>query len=123
MSFYDNIGKIKYSDKHSTFDSTQISYTNWRKLGELAPIYYPEYYRMEILSPCSSDSYKTAVYNGADAVYFGYKEFNARANGDNFDNIKEIVDFCHLFSVKAYLALNISFKSNVAFAANGLQIR
>ncbi len=112
MSFYDNIGKIKYSDKHSTFDSSLISYTNWRKLGELAPIYYPEYYKMEILSPCSKDSYKAAVYNGADAVYFGYKELNARANGDNFEKIKEIVDFCHLFGVKAYLALNISFKSN-----------
>lgn len=112
MSFYDNIGKIKYSDKHSTFDNSQISYANWRKLGELAPIYYPEYYRMEILSPCSKDSYKFAVYNGADAVYFGYKEFNARAGGDNFDSIKEIVDFCHIFGVKAYLALNISFKSD-----------
>lgn len=66
----------------------------------------------EILAPASSDSYKNAVYNGADAIYFGYKELNARAKGANFASLKEVVDFCHIFGVKAYLAINISLKSN-----------
>lgn len=112
MSFYDNINKIKYADNHSTYDNSQISYGTWRKWGELAPILYPEYQKIEILAPASKSSYKTAVFNGADAVYFGYKEFNARADGDNFESINEIVDFCHLYRVKAYLALNICFKNS-----------
>lgn len=112
MSFYDNINKIKYADKHSTYDNSQISYNSWRKWGELAPILYPEYHRIEILSPTAKSTYKAAVFNGADAVYFGYKEFNARADGENFESISEVVDFCHLYRVKAYLALNISFKNS-----------
>lgn len=112
MSFYDNIKNIKYADKHSTYDNSQISYRAWRKWGELAPIFYPEYHKIEILSPASKVSYKTAVFSGADAIYFGYKEFNARAEGNNFDSLREVVDFCHLFRVKAYLALNIAIKDS-----------
>lgn len=63
----------------------------------------------EILAPASVDTFKQAVYGGADAIYFGYGEFNARANGNNFTSIKEVVDFCHFYNVKAYLAINISF--------------
>lgn len=63
----------------------------------------------EILAPANRNTYKQAIYGGADAIYFGYKEFNARAGGDNFDSIKEVVDFCHFYNVKAYLALNICF--------------
>ncbi|NLL55959.1 MAG: U32 family peptidase [Clostridiales bacterium] len=67
--------------------------------------------KIEILAPASANSYKNAVYNGADAIYFGYKELNARAKGENFNSIKEVTDFCHLFGVKAYLALNIAVKN------------
>ncbi len=65
----------------------------------------------EVLAPASVGTYKQAVYGGADAIYFGYGEFNARAGGDNFQSIKEVVDFCHFYNVKAYLALNICFKN------------
>lgn len=69
-------------------------------------------YYCEVLAPASVGTYKQAVYGGADAIYFGYGEFNARAGGDNFLSIKEVVDFCHFYNVKAYLALNICFKNS-----------
>ena len=56
--------------------------------------------KIEILAPASADSYKNAVYNGADAIYFGYKELNARAKGANFASIKEVTQFCHLWLKK-----------------------
>lgn len=41
-------------------------------------------------------------------MYFGLAEFNARRNADNFnvDNLSEAVDYCHLHSVRAYVAMN-----------------
>ena len=40
---------------------------------------------MEILSPAgNSKILRTAVKSGADAVYFGVKNFSARAGADNF---------------------------------------
>src|SRR5574344_231069 len=59
-----------------------------------------------ILSPVSANTFKQAIYGGADAVYFGYGVFNARAGAENFNSIGEVVDFCHFYNVKAYLALN-----------------
>ena len=47
---------------------------------------------MEILSPAGSvAALKAAVFNGADAVYLGLSEFNARMGAENFtkDNIAE----------------------------------
>lgn len=69
----------------------------------------------EILAPANRNTYKQAIYGGANAIYFGYKEFNARAGGDNFDSLKEVVDFCHFYNVKAYLALNICFTNSEIF--------
>ena len=66
---------------------------------------------MDILAPATASTYKYAVHSGANAIYFGYGEFNARAGADNFTaSLKEVVSFCHFFNVKAYLALNIIFK-------------
>lgn len=67
---------------------------------------------MKILSPAGNfDSLKTAVYNGADEVYLGINQFNARNNIDGFTmaNLKEAVDFAHLHNVKVLLAINILF--------------
>ena len=67
----------------------------------------------EILSPVGNkESFYAAVNNGADAVYLGVKEFNARNNIQNFgiDEIKEIVEYAHIFDVKVYLAINILIK-------------
>lgn len=71
--------------------------------------------KMELLAPAGNmESLKMAVYYGADAVYLGVKEFNARNNIDGFTltTLPEAVDFAHLYGVKVYLALNILFKDD-----------
>ena len=63
----------------------------------------------EILSPAGNfEVLKAAVYAGADAVYIGGTQFNARMNAKNFDRqtIKEAVEFCHQRGVKLYVTLN-----------------
>lgn len=68
----------------------------------------------QILAPAGSVEQLTmAVNNGADAVYLGLDKFNARMKAPNFteQNIGEWVDFCHLFGVKVYVAINISLKN------------
>ena len=87
---------------------------------------------MELLAPAGSmESLKSAVYNGANAVYLGIKEFNARNNIEGFSlaTLKEAVDFAHLYNVKVYLALNILFKDSelqsvldVAVEANNIGV-
>lgn len=96
MFIYDNNGIIPYDSKRT-----------WGCVSSLRQNYEPE-----ILAPSSIESYKCAINNGADAIYFGYKELNARAKGDNFESLKEITDYCHSYGVKAYLALNIAIKDN-----------
>ena len=63
----------------------------------------------EILAPAGSfESLKAAVLCGADAVYLGAENFNARGNAQNFgrEELKNAVKFCHERSVKVYLTLN-----------------
>ncbi len=65
---------------------------------------------MEVLSPAGNmEKLKTAVYFGADAVYFAGKNFGLRAFAGNFDNdeILQAVEFCHKHNVKAYVTVNI----------------
>ncbi|MBQ8427342.1 MAG: U32 family peptidase [Clostridia bacterium] len=67
---------------------------------------------MKILSPAGNfESLKLAVYNGADEVYLGINEFNARNNIDGFtmENLSNAVDFAHLYGVRVCLAINILF--------------
>ncbi|MBR0349971.1 MAG: U32 family peptidase [Clostridia bacterium] len=64
---------------------------------------------IEILAPAGSmESVIAAVRSGADAVYLGTKDFNARRNADNFDysELKNAVDYCHKHGVKVHLTLN-----------------
>lgn len=62
----------------------------------------------ELLSPAGDfESLKSAIYAGANAVYFGAKNFNARAKANNFgDDLSRAVAFVHLYGAKAYLTLN-----------------
>ena len=65
--------------------------------------------RPELLAPAGDlDTLRVAVRNGADAVYFGARAFNARARAANFDDrqLMEAVDFLHLHRARAYLTLN-----------------
>lgn len=66
---------------------------------------------MKILSPAGDfESLKMAVFNGADEVYLGVKDFNARnIEGFSLTTLKEAVDFAHVFGVKVNLTVNILF--------------
>ena len=63
----------------------------------------------EILAPAGSfDSLTAAVRCGADAVYLGGRELNARRNAANFSNeeLAQAVEYCHARGVKVYITLN-----------------
>ena len=63
----------------------------------------------ELLAPAGSfESLKAAIAGGADAVYFGGGDFNARINARNFtnDEIKQAIDILHSCGRKAYITLN-----------------
>ena len=65
---------------------------------------------IELLSPAGSmDSLRAAVQNGADAVYLGYGDFNARRNAKNFtvEELQEAISYCHVRGVQVHLTLNI----------------
>jgi len=67
---------------------------------------------MKILSPAGNfECLKMAVINGADEVYLGINNFNARNNIDGFtlENLEEAVNYAHVFDVKINLAINILF--------------
>ncbi len=63
---------------------------------------------IELLSPCGDfETLKAAVNAGADAVYLGGKNFNARVKASNFgDDLPDAVGYAHLRGVKVYLTLN-----------------
>ena len=65
--------------------------------------------KMEILAPAGTkDALIAAVRAGADAVYFGAGNFNARRRAANFslDELSGVVSYCHAAGVKCYLTLN-----------------
>ncbi len=64
---------------------------------------------IELLSPAGSpEAVRAAVQSGADAIYLGYGNFNARRNAANFDQaeLQAAVEYCHVRGVKVYLTLN-----------------
>lgn len=70
---------------------------------------------LEILSPAGNfASLKSAIYNGANAVYLGLNSYSARGNIENFtpENLKTAVEFAHLYNVKVYLTLNTLIKDS-----------
>lgn len=63
----------------------------------------------ELLAPAGNfETLKSAVANGADAVYIGGRAFSARRSAVNFSNgeIAEAVRFAHLYGAKVYAAVN-----------------
>ncbi len=73
------------------------------------PCYVFSFMIPELLAPAGNwDCVRAAVANGADAVYFGLPRFNARLRADNFteEELPRVVEFCHRYGVKAYVAFN-----------------
>lgn len=79
----------------------------------------------ELLAPAKDmDTLKMAINCGADAVYVGGKEFSARAFAVNFDKqqLKEATEYCHLYGVKIYVAVNtIIFENEIEKCLNYLK--
>ena len=69
--------------------------------------------KIELLAPVGDfECLKAAVQNGADSVYFGASNFNARASATNFDltNLKEAISYAKLRGVNTHLTLNTLIK-------------
>jgi putative protease len=63
----------------------------------------------ELLAPAGSpEALRAAVQNGADAVYLGWGDFNARRNAKNFsdEEFTDALTYCHLRGVRVFLTLN-----------------
>jgi putative protease len=63
----------------------------------------------ELLAPAGDwECLRAAVANGADAVYFGVGDFNARHRATNFslEELPKIFEFLHLHGVRGYVTLN-----------------
>ena len=61
----------------------------------------------EILSPVGGwEQLVAAVRCGANAVYLGTSNFNARRNADNFTDLNEVVSYAHARGVRVYVTVN-----------------
>ena len=68
--------------------------------------------KIELLAPAGSlDRVKMALLYGADAVYFGGRNYSLRANAKNLsvDEIKEACEYAHNLGKKVYVTVNIVF--------------
>ena len=64
---------------------------------------------LELLAPAGSmEALRAAVQNGANAVYLGCGQFNARQSAKNFtpQALREAVKYCHIRGVAVHLTLN-----------------
>ena len=68
--------------------------------------------KIELLSPAGNfEKLKIALLYGADAVYFGGRNYSLRANAKNFslEEIKEACNYAHSLNKKVYVTVNIVF--------------
>ena len=64
---------------------------------------------MEILSPAGHwEAMVAAVQSGADAVYLGFGDYNARRGARNFSDEEFLaaVSYCRLRGVRVYVTIN-----------------
>lgn len=68
--------------------------------------------KIELLAPAGNlEKIKYAFMYGADAVYFGYKNYSLRANAKNLDleEIRKATIYAHSLNKKVYVTVNIVF--------------
>lgn len=66
--------------------------------------------KVELLAPAGNEeSFNCALNCGADAIYLGLGDFNARGNIENFnfESLRKCVKKAHLFGKRVFLTLNI----------------
>lgn len=64
---------------------------------------------LELLAPAGDmTAFETALMSGADAVYLGLDDFNARMKAQNFtsENIADVVKRAHFYGAKVYVTIN-----------------
>ncbi|PIK16268.1 U32 family peptidase [Halobacteriovorax sp. JY17] len=64
----------------------------------------------ELLLPVGNiEMCQAAIHNGANAIYVGMPEFNARGRttDHSFEQLEEIIKLCHTYDVKVHVAFNI----------------
>lgn len=69
----------------------------------------------ELLLPVGQkEMAEAAIHNGADAIYLGFPGFNARGRSYDFEleELRQIIELCHLYGVKVNLAFNIVIFEN-----------
>ncbi len=68
--------------------------------------------KIELLAPAKNvECGIEAINHGADAVYIGAPRFSARAAaGNSLEDIKQLVEYAHLYNVRIYVALNTILK-------------
>src|SRR5471032_1218106 len=65
--------------------------------------------RPELLAPAGDwDALRAAVANGADSVYFGLDQFNARHRATNFtlEELPKVMAYLHGHNVKGFITFN-----------------
>ncbi len=79
-------------------------------------------FKIELLSPAKDKKCAFAAIDcGADAVYIGASDFGARKNaGNSINDIKEIIDYAHIFGVKVYVTINTLLFDNELDSAKKL---
>jgi putative protease len=79
----------------------------------------------ELLAPAGDwDCARAAVENGADAIYFGLENFNARMRAQNFTSadLPALVDYLHRRGVRGYVSFNtLVFPDELAEAERSLR--
>lgn len=80
--------------------------------------------RTELLAPAGNwECARAAVANGADAIYFGMPQFNARIRADNFtpSDLPDLMSFLHDHGVRGFVAFNtLIFPRELEAAADQL---
>lgn len=67
----------------------------------------------ELLAPVGSKEHlKIAILSGASSIYLSGEKYGARKYAENFsiEEIKEAVDYAHIYNVKVYVTVNILIK-------------
>ncbi len=79
--------------------------------------------KIEILAPCGDhDALVGALSAGADAVYLGIGDFNARLRAKNFtlENIEEEIRLAHAYGAKVYITINTALYDKELNSALGV---
>jgi U32 family peptidase len=82
--------------------------------------------RPELLSPAGNwECLRAAVANGANAVYFGLEQFNARMRADNFrtEELAEIMRYLRRYDVRGFVTFNTLIFTNELQAAERMLIQ